>query len=708
MIAALVAILAQLAAPQRSARELAPRDTPAIVTRARIDTSTLVNFRVLVQPETVYVGQQANYQLGVFLDETVRDRMRSMEALAPEMRSMMAYEPPSPLAGFPLRNASGHRYEAHVYQRPIFPLSAGRVAIPPARLLYAMPLSYSFFSREESFELRSDSAVVVALEPPRSGRPADWTGAVGMLRLSAAVDSAAARVGDALRLVVRVSGEGNVKLFPRPALTLPWASATPEGERVTMSADSMHIGGTKEFDWVITPRVPGRVEVPPVRYPYFDPYARQYQVAESAPVALYIAAGALASADTSTVSTAPRWMLRTAYRGALPPPLYRSPTILLALLLLPVPVLLLASTRRPSKRRRRAVPPAVTLRALARSEATVREARTIRRSFLSAVADRLGATQTMLAEPATLRHVAVRAGVTPETADRAEAFMAELNAAAFDIDGAWTGNGVQRAYDLYRAIDREARARRSVRASRAASASLALVLALALAAGARASDNAYALFARGLDAYAHGKYASATNDFAVLAAHEPRAPDAWANMGTAAYSAGDTVRALVGWQRALRLEPLATDARERLDLLSPTAPSSFGFVPEIPLLPLAVFAAALWVLAWLSLGWQARTRGAAAPPLRVAVPAVAMLVALLFAGATFLLDRRINATDLAVVARDAPLHVLPALGSDRGSTLRTGDIARVLEADGAWARVAADGGRQGWMDASALAPIPHD
>ena len=124
----------------------------------------------------MYVGQQANYQLGVFLDETVRDRMRSMEALAPEMRSMMAYEPPAPLAGFPLRNASGHKYEAHVYQRPIFPLSAGRVAIPPARLLYAMPLSYSFFSREESFELRSDSAVVVALEPPKDGPSSrlDW------------------------------------------------------------------------------------------------------------------------------------------------------------------------------------------------------------------------------------------------------------------------------------------------------------------------------------------------------------------------------------------------------------------------------------------------------------------------------------------------------------------------------------------------------
>jgi hypothetical protein len=712
VIIALVAILAQLTATQRAARDASARDAdardaPAIVTRAQLDTSALVNFRVLVQPETVYVGQQANYQLGVFLDETVRDRMRSMEALAPEMRSMMAYEPPAPLAGFPLRNAQGHRYEAHVYQRPIFPLSAGRVAIPPARLLYAMPLSYSFFSREESFELRSDSAVVVALEPPQGGRPSDWTGAVGTLRLSTGVDSAAARVGDAMRLVVRVSGQGNVKLFPRPALSLPWASATAEGERVTMSADSMHIGGTKEFAWVITPRVPGRVEVPPVRYPYFDPYQRQYEVAESAPVALYIAAGSLASADTSTATTGPRWLLRPSDRGALPPPLYRSRTILLALLLIPVPVLLLIGTRRPSRRKARVASPAVTLRSLARSEATVREARTVRRTFLSAAGDRLSASATVLAEPAVLYRLALRAGVTAETAERARIFIAELNAAAFDVAGEWAGDGVQRAYDLYRAIDREARPRRTPRAS-AAVIALLLALALGTTALARAADGPHALFARGVDAYAHGRYASAASDFAALAAHEPRAPDAWANMGTAAYAAGDTARALVGWQRALRLEPLASDVRDRLDLLSPTAPSSLGFVPAVPPLPLAGLAALLWIGGWLSLAWQARKRGTSAPRLQLTMPVITTCAALFFAGATVLLDLRINAADLAVVARDAPLHVLPALASDRGATLRTGDITRVLESGGAWARVSADGGRSGWLDVAALAPIPHD
>jgi len=700
VIGAIIAIAAQLALPQHATRQGA--DVPAIVTRAQIDTSALVNFRVLVQPETVYVGQQANYQLGVFLDESVRDRMRRMEALAPEMRSMMAYEPPAPLANFPLRNVAGHRYEVHVYQRPIFPLSAGRVAIPPARLLYAMPLSYSFFSREESFELRSDSAVVVAVDPPQAGRPADWTGAVGSLRLSSAVDSAAARVGDAMRLVVRVSGEGNVKLLPRPALSLSWATTTAEGERVMLSADSMHIGGTKEFDWVVTPRVAGRVQVPPLRYPYFDPYARQYAVAESQPVALVIAAGALAAADTSTAAPPARWMIRTAYRGSLPAPLYRSRALLLALLLVPVPALVLVAARRP-RRRARTASPAVVLRTLAHREAESAEARTVRRAFLRAAASRLDAPATLLAEPATLRHLALRSGVTAATADRAQAFVAELNGAAFDVQGRWPSGGVQRAYDLYRAIDREARPPRRRRATVAIA-----VLLLAAAVGARAADADAALFARGVESYAHGQYVSAEQEFGALAAHEPRAADAWANLGTAAYSAGDTARAMVGWQRALRLEPLAADVRDRIDLIAPASAASPGFVPAIPPAPLALFAAALWMAAWMLLAWHARTRGPDAPPLRAGVPILLVGAALCLAAATAALDRRINAPNVAVIAHDTPLRALPALGADRGPTLRTGDVALVVEEQGAWARVSADGGRSGWMDASALDPIPHD
>jgi len=162
VIAALVALL--LAAPGDTVR------AAGAVLRVPLDTAQVVNFRTAVAPETVYVGQQATYELGVFIDESVRDRLRRMEALPPEMRGLMAYEPPASLTGFPMRAIGRRRYEAHVSLRAVFPLAAGRYAIAPARLVYAMPLSYSFFSREESFELRSDSTVIVAIDPRRARR----------------------------------------------------------------------------------------------------------------------------------------------------------------------------------------------------------------------------------------------------------------------------------------------------------------------------------------------------------------------------------------------------------------------------------------------------------------------------------------------------------------------------------------------------------
>ena len=67
----------------------------------------------------------------------------------------------------------------------------GRFAIPPAQLVYSLPLSASFFSREETHELQTDSTVIVAVEPPTQGRPSDYGGAVGNLRVAAKLDTIA-------------------------------------------------------------------------------------------------------------------------------------------------------------------------------------------------------------------------------------------------------------------------------------------------------------------------------------------------------------------------------------------------------------------------------------------------------------------------------------------------------------------------------------
>ncbi|HEY3593419.1 MAG TPA: BatD family protein, partial [Polyangiaceae bacterium] len=266
-------------------------NVPTVVARARVDTSLDVNLHALTLPETVYVGQQANYEVAVFLNETVRERLRRNPTFfPPDMQSMLAYDFPT-RADAPHHSIGSHCYDALVYQRALFPLMPGRFSIPPAQLVYSLPLSASFFSREETHELQTDSTVLIAVQPPQVGRPGDYGGAVGHLRVAAKLDTVKSRVGDPMMLTIRVSGTGNVKLFPRPAVALSWASVVNGDERVQVDTTARKISGAKEFDWVLTPKIAGELDLPPIRYTYFNPEARRYEVASTDPTHVHVGQG---------------------------------------------------------------------------------------------------------------------------------------------------------------------------------------------------------------------------------------------------------------------------------------------------------------------------------------------------------------------------------------------------------------------------------
>jgi len=72
------------------------------------------------------------------------------------------------------------------------------------------------------------------------------------------------------------------------------------------------------------------------------------------------------------------------------------------------------------------------------------------------------------------------------------------------------------------------------------------------------------------------------------------------------------------------------------------------------------------------------------------------------------LDRTQRARDLTVVTRTEPLRALPVLGAEPGPAPLTGEVARVIERNGAWVHVELDGGRQGWIAAELLLPLDDD
>jgi hypothetical protein len=211
-------------------------------------------------------------------------------------------------------------------------------------------------------------------------------------------------------------------------------------------------------------------------------------------------------------------------------------------------------------------------------------------------------------------------------------------------------------------------------------------------------------FARGVAAYRARDYAGARDAFADVAERVPGAPDALANLGTAAWAARDTGAAVAGWQRALRLEPLAADMRANLALVPAQRRGALAYVPPVPPDAAAFVALALWVVAC----GAALGRAAGRWPRGRHVATAAATLAIAVGVATARVDELLAARDLAVVADRGPLRALPALSADRGATLEPGDVARVIERRGSWARVALDGDRDGWVETSRLLSVARE
>ncbi len=669
---------------------------PAVVQRAR-PAPAQITFHALVVPETVTVGQQALYQVAVFVPEEVRQRLRrNPEFVAPELRAMLAYDLSRGYVLLTARTIGRTTYEIHVFQRAIFPITAGVHPIAPAELSYALPLGSSFFSREEPHTLRSDPVTLVALEPPAARRPAGWNGAVGAFTITTRVDSRTPHEHDVVVVTARVVGTGNINLLPRPALTVSWGTVTASSERVQVDSTALTVAGAKEFDWLVTPRDTGEMVLPPIRYSAFDPVTQQFVTTESAPETLSVTSGVAAGTGGPIVGrTLPG--LRESWHGERGPWLLQRSWFLLALALMPMPALLLLAARTRARRR-----PSLDAGARLRSGTLAPDE--ARRAFRRAIEERLGLDALAIPRGDDVASLLRRQGVSAPTAADIARRLAALDRSAFDKGGTDRAATSELA-GLYDALDREALPRRG--RSSAVTRSLAWAIALGASASlALAADGAEAglAFSRGLDSWRAQRVDSASVAFAEAARLAPRASDAWANLGEARWAARDTAAAALAWQRALRLQPTARDLRDRLSLLGV---NSDGWIAGV--VPIDADHAALVLVATWALGWGL---------LALAVPRVrprartSGLCLLLLAGVAAAIGvegaRRQVAHDLVVVRGGESLRGLAALAAEASAPVAGGEVARVVERGPVWSRVQLDGDRAGWIISERLLPLGTD
>lgn len=192
---------------------------------------------------------------------------------------------------------NGQEYASAVIGRSaLFPTSAGTKTIAPLTVEAQVQVErrgrdpFSMFPRGLLAErvpvaVSTPPVAIEVAAPPAAGRPDEFTGFVGRLDVSASLDKTEAGTNEALTYRLRVSGEGNVQTLAEPAIVFPDAfEVYPPETTDDIDRSGRVVRGTKTYEYVLVPRVPGTHTIPGARYGYFDASTGRYAVAATEPI----------------------------------------------------------------------------------------------------------------------------------------------------------------------------------------------------------------------------------------------------------------------------------------------------------------------------------------------------------------------------------------------------------------------------------------
>jgi len=646
---------------------------------------------VIVPGDSVLVGQQVDVIAAAWFPREVRERLRRAPILTMQTpEGVWAYPGAAPTAVAASRLVRGRWMDLFVAHQAVFPLTRGLIVIPPAVVDYAVPVSFSFFSREDRYSLRSDTVSFTALPLPASGRAAgrDQRVAAQGLTLDLVIDPANGRVGEPIDVTARLSGVGNVALWPEPGIRWPAGFRAYAGETgMRVEPRDGRIAGTKTFHYLVVPDSTGSFLLPEIRYPYYDMAAGAYGAATAAPRALAVAPGT----EPRAARALPPLMPGTAevWSDALARDL--APWGWLALLVGPPLVAWLW--------RRRAAREVAAADELAQDGGAgsdggggpARPGRLgrLEREFHGVLASHVPDARARDGDG--LARALRAAGVESAVADHVMRLRDRLRAARYGPRG--LGDAAELGAELaqvLRVLGAEPAGRRRRVAWRGGgTAALVALAVLARPLGAQ-EPSAEAL-------YQAGALRAAADSFAARAGAQPRVPAHWYDLGATLYRAGADGKALAAWARAGRLAP-----RDRLMLraheLLPTPDAASD-----PLLATGVATPAEWALAAAVL-WLAMWSAVMARARRSAVVGLAALG--LVAGGLAWREAARRARPLAIVVDSGtPVRVAPYGAASPATALQAGAALLVMRRYGAWLEVWRADGVRGWVLASEVVPL---
>jgi len=140
---------------------------------------------------------------------------------------------------------------------------------------------------------------------PETGKPIDFTGAVGNFDFKVSTTKTQLDASESLQATVEVTGNGNLKLFNLPKLTLPSSLEVYEPEHnESVRTDLAGMQGRIADTYTIVPQFKGKYPIPSISFSYFDPKTETYKTLNSTEVVIDVLEGPVSGAVANSNSGA--------------------------------------------------------------------------------------------------------------------------------------------------------------------------------------------------------------------------------------------------------------------------------------------------------------------------------------------------------------------------------------------------------------------
>ncbi|MEA1785692.1 BatD family protein [Arenibacter sp. GZD96] len=213
-----------------------------------------------------------------------------------------------PVTKYDVQNGTyqGKAYRFVVLKRVVlYPQKSGTLEIEPLSLDVSLQVPTNrrdFFGgrvyTETNKTVSAGQRSIQVKSLPIEGKPANFTGAVGEFTFNVTTTKTALNASESLQAKIEISGQGNLKLFEMPTLTLPKALEVYEPEfqenvRTTFSG----MDGKVSNNYTIVPSSRGNYPIPSIAFSYFNPKTGKYITLTSEEILINVLSGPNATAS---------------------------------------------------------------------------------------------------------------------------------------------------------------------------------------------------------------------------------------------------------------------------------------------------------------------------------------------------------------------------------------------------------------------------